>query len=196
MSKRAVSAGRWLQGIIKVRPEDRRERVQWTVAHEIGEAFSLELAEACGIEFADLTPDLRESICNHFAGALLVPTMALKEAGADCDWDLFSLKSIFATASHELIARRCVECCPNAIYTVCDEGKLRWRKSQRARRRLPWLPGEGEVWQAAHGDSQSRDAQAGGWRIRVWTIHEEHWKREVVRTESVGHECGDDGLEE
>ena len=37
--------------------------------------------------------------------------------GAACDWDVLLLKQRFATASHELIARRIVACRPRRVVT-------------------------------------------------------------------------------
>ena len=172
------------RGIIKVRPEERSERVHWAVAHEIGEAYSAELTHRVGLHFSEVSPELREALCNQFAGRLLAPSTWLRNCGPACDWDLAELKRIFCTASNELIARRCMDECPEAVYTVCDQGKISWRKSGRARRTIPWFSGERSVWQTAHVDGQHVDVDCGHWRVRVWPLHEECWQREILRTES------------
>ena len=91
---------------VYIRPEPRPERRQWAVAHEIREHFARPRFWALGVE---PTKRLR-------SGATIRRTRLPNDCccrrrgdapeGAACDWDLLRLKQCFATASHELIARR------------------------------------------------------------------------------------------
>src|SRR5436305_1715547 len=60
---------------IFLRPEPSEERHQWTVAHEIGEHFKLDLLRRLGIEPEQTRAMAGESLANLFAYRLLVPTM-------------------------------------------------------------------------------------------------------------------------
>lgn len=172
-------------GLIKVRKELRPERVYWSVAHELGEALIEDLAAACELDAYDLSPPARETLCNAFAGRLLVPTPFLREAGADSDWNLALLKQVFPNASYELLARRSADLSPQALFTVCDQGKITWRQVGRSPGPRTWLPEERGPWWQAHSTGQSCDQKMRHQRVRVWAIHEPGWRREIVRTESI-----------
>ena len=55
---------------ILVRPEERPERLQWTIAHEIGEVHAHRVFEALDTQPEDASPAMREQIASEFASRL------------------------------------------------------------------------------------------------------------------------------
>jgi hypothetical protein len=97
------------------------------------------------------------------------------------------LKDRYVTASHELIARRMFEMRPPVVITVCDLGRVRWRRSNVTVRPPSLLPEELAVWRESHETGLTAeatlDAETGLERVRCWAIHEPGWKREIMRSE-------------
>lgn len=167
--------------------EPRPERRQWAVAHEIGESRAHEVFAALGVDPLDGPPSAREAVANRIAGCLLLPECWLAAYGRAVDWDLFVLKARYATASHELIARRLLDLAPPIMVTVADQGRILWRRGNRPGRTPPLTPPEQDAWRAAHrlgepARCESRDLPPGIDDVRAWPIHEPEWKREIIRT--------------
>jgi hypothetical protein len=175
------------QGTIVVGPAERPERLQWAVAHEIGESVAHRVFTALGVSVKDAADDAREHVANHLASCLLLPRDWFAADGPPLDWDLFALKERYVTASHELIARRMLEMSPPIVVTLCDLGKVRWRRTNAGSRPPRLLPDEERVWRAVHASGQPSSAspdptQTGLERIEAWPIHEAGWKREILRS--------------
>lgn len=168
---------------ILLRSDPRPERLQWAVAHELGEHVAAEVFERLGIATVDIAVAARETVANHLANRLLLPTSMLAGAGAQCDWDLAALKTSFATASHELIARRMLEFEPLVCISIFDHGRLTLRRSSNSGRAPPLTPLEQSCQAAANrtGRPAARIGQA--MRVRAWPVHEPGWKREILRSE-------------
>jgi hypothetical protein len=176
------------QPTIIVGHAERPERAQWAIAHEIGESLAHEVFTRLGVLPEEVAPTSRELVANRLASCLLLPRRWFAADGADCDWDLFELKKRYSTASHELIARRMLEMSPPIAITLCDLGRVVWRKSNTASRLPPLLPEERQAWQRAHVSAspidETLDALSTGLeRIRCWPVHEPDWKREILRCE-------------
>lgn len=62
------------RGSIFLRPDDRPERQQWALAHEIGEHLAVEVFARLQVDPAAAAPDSRERVANALAGRLLVPS--------------------------------------------------------------------------------------------------------------------------
>lgn len=170
-------------GAIFVRSDPRPERLQWAVAHEIGESQAARIFRELGVGGAEAMAGARERVANALAGHLLLPTAWLAADAAECGWDLVALKRRYGTASHELIARRMLEFEPPVIVTVCDKGRITWRHSSVTGRPPRMTTAERGCWRTAHETGQ---AQCDCWRglvIRAWPVHEPDWKREIVRRE-------------
>lgn len=180
-ARRAVLGGAGIASIF-VRHDPRPERQQWAVAHEIGESLAERVFRQLGVNPHDAPRQAREQIANGIAGRLLLPRDWFAADAASCRWDLFELKEKYATASHELIARRMLDFSTPVIIGVYDQNRVTWRKSNCGGRAGKPSEQELECRGQAHESSEFVSA-SGPPTIRVWPIHEPAWKREVVRVE-------------
>ena len=176
------------QATIVVGPAERPEREQWAVAHEIGESVAYRVFDGLGVWPELAPPHARELVANHLASCLLLPGHWFAADGSALDWDLFELKGHYATASHELIARRMLEMRPPVVITVCDLGRVSWRRSNIAARPPRMLVEELALWREAHTTglpcSATLDPSTAGLEsVRCWPSHEPDWKREILRSE-------------
>ena len=183
-------------GLIVLGPEDRPERRQWAVAHEIGEAIAFRVFETLGVSPEEAPPLERERVANSLAGRLLTPKKWLAGVARDADLDLIALKEIFVTASHELIARRLLECRRTPlIVSVFDNGRLTWRRwnlDGAPSTAPPLLDSERDCQQQTHdtkepcwGQPVPEDRSESVHRFRCWPIHEPDWRREILFTELI-----------
>ena len=140
---------------IFLRPDPRSEREQWAVAHEIGEHLAHCVFSAWGIDPRETVPQAREVVANALAGRLLLPTRWFLADARELQWDLLALKRLYASASHEMIARRMLECPPPIIITVFDQGRMTFRRSNLPGRAPPLSAAEMACWQAVHRRSAS-----------------------------------------
>jgi len=163
--------------------EERNERRQWAVAHEIGEHFSHELFRKLRLDPRELPRQTRERAANLLAPRILLPRDPFVAAGRECDWDLVELKRRFTTASHELIARRIIDCLATAIITIVDQGRVRYR-SDGFGRRAPLETGERDTLECCRRTLQPVAATTLRGRVRCWPIYEAEWRREILLTQS------------
>lgn len=177
------------RGAILLRSDPRPERRQWAVAHEIGESTAYRVFAALGIDPREISPVWREAVANYLAGRLLLPAAWLTADAAACRWDLLALKQIYATASHELIARRMLDFAPPIIITVIDQEQISLRRSNVRGRVPPMSAAEKECWKSVHQHNRPEETRETLSTIRGWPIHEEGWEREILRREvSAGEE--------
>jgi Zn-dependent peptidase ImmA (M78 family) len=167
------------RAIILVKRDDRSERMQWSVGHELGELLAPRVFSHLGIDPREARPGVREQIANQLAGRILVPSDCFAGDAAKCGWDLPRLKKRYATASHELIARRMLECSPPVIITVFDHGRQTWRRSNAAGRMPPLSTRELKCWKAAHETGEATRIEG----VQCWAVHEPYWRREIIRRE-------------
>jgi Zn-dependent peptidase ImmA (M78 family) len=180
LTDRRCDAGR---PTVLLKPEPRAERRQWALAHEIGEHVACHVFATWGVDPAEMPPNARETVANHLATRLLLPTDWFLADGKTCQWDLLALKAIYRTASHELIARRMLECRLPVIISIFDHSKLSFRGSNMPGRVPPPSPQELECWHAVHRGNQREWTSGRAGTIRGWSIHEPGWKREILRVE-------------
>src|SRR5690606_34856959 len=159
--------------VIVLGEDERYERLQFSIAHEIGEFAAPRLFDRLRIAHYDVPVAVREKVANAIAGRLLVPSTRLKEIAAGCRWDLQELKQHFATASHELIARRMLDMHPAVVISLFDQGRVTWRRTNRRFATGDLLPPEREAWLDCHqlGEAVERehvDSPAGLLRIQCW----------------------------
>ncbi len=175
--------GRPARGTILLRPEPRPERRQWAVAHEIGEHLAHRVFHALSINPRVAAPRAREMVANYLAGRLLVPGAWLARDGAACGWDLLRLKALYRTASHELLARRMLEMPPPVIVTIFDRERIYFRAGNVPGQVPPPSPAEWDCYRSVHRDGRPCQRNGGWLIVRGWPVHEEGWKREILRTE-------------
>ncbi len=176
-------ADREAHGSILLKHNPRRERVQWAIAHEIGEACAYQVFDHLRVDPREAPAGAREMVANQLAGRLLLPREWFGADGPACGWDLLELKRQYATASHELIARRMLDFAPSVIVTIFDHGQRTFRRGNFPR----WLPPldvlESTAWRAAHESGESVFEECPRCRVQAWPIHEADWKREILRSE-------------
>jgi len=173
---------------ILLRSDPRFERLQWAVAHEIGEHAAYRAFKHLGVDPRESSPRAREQIANQLAGRLLIPSLWFSPDAATFGWDLLALKRRYRTASHELIARRMLECRPTIIITIFDQGRITFRRGNFPSRIPPPSSTEMACWRSVHEKNEPRETTAGLCTIQCWPVHEEDWKREILRFEVGGFE--------
>jgi hypothetical protein len=179
--------GSHTQPTIVLGEEERFERRQFAVAHELGEFAAVRVFERLGISPRTTPLGGREQVANALAGRLLLPRRWFHKLGLECDWDLIALRDKFWTASHELIARRMLDMPPRVVVTVFDLGSITWRRCNFASPVGGLLDAEYEAWNECHQCDMPtcREVQTEGaaTAIRCWPVHEPDWRREILRTE-------------
>lgn len=172
--------------VIRLRPDDRPERRQWSVAHELGELLAGRVFQRLSLDPAEAHASAREDVANQFASCLLLPRRWFQPTAHRHDWSVAALKEDFRTASHELIARRIITLNGGPIaITVIDNGAQTWRRGSRWRPPPP-CRAELEAWKTAFdtGKPVAAYCQADQVRrVRAWPVHEADWKREILLTE-------------
>ncbi len=184
---RLGGAGGLGHGTILLADDPRPERRQWAVAHEIGEYAAHRVFAHLGVHMHDIPPATRERVANQLATSLLLPNDWFATDGRAVDWDLFSLKQIYRTASHELIARRMLQMSPPVIVTLFDQGKPKWRRSNVLKRPPRLTPVELDTWKEAYAEAQPTSSHGdslptGIECVHCWPVHEPGWRREIMRT--------------
>lgn len=167
---------------IFIRPDERRERIQWAVAHELGESLSHELFHQAGFDPEEVDPQSREQGANLAAARLLLPSLWFAEDAGRLAGDLLSLKRRYETASHELIAFRLLDLPEPAVVTVFDQGRQSRRRGNAAQRVPPLDRLEQDCWLAIRRFHQPQEIKGNGRRVQGWPIHEPGWQREILRT--------------
>ncbi|MGD9722614.1 MAG: ImmA/IrrE family metallo-endopeptidase [Pirellulales bacterium] len=176
-------AGPQSRGSILLRHDPRPERLQWAIAHEIGELFAARVFARLAIDPREAPSGSRENVANQLAGRLLLPADRFQEAGTACGWDLFALKQQFSTASHELIARRMLDLPYSIAITIFDNDRRTFRRGNLPGRLPPLLPLERAAWRTARETGQAVAEADHLCRVQAWPVHEPEWKREILRTE-------------
>lgn len=167
---------------ILVRPEERPERLQWTIAHEIGEAYAHRVFEAADTPPGDAPPTMREQVASELASRLLLPRREFLRDARFLDGDVILLKRQYSTASHELILLNLLRLPTLSLVTVFDHGAVTRRhgNGQIAPPRL--LPAEKQVWQNVHLSGTTDEQTTQSVCVQGWAVHEPGWKRELLRT--------------
>ena len=95
IARLAGRSGSRTQGSILLRPEPRRERLQWAIAHEVGELCAHRVFERLSVDPREAPPAAREAVANRLASRLLLPRDPFERDGRETGWDLFELKARF-----------------------------------------------------------------------------------------------------
>lgn len=174
--------GRGPRPAILLRTDARREREHWAVAHEIGEHAAQRVFRQLGVDAVEI-PAARESAANDLAARLLLPGMWFHPDALGCGWNLPALKRRYATASHELIARRMLDTEPAIVVSVFDHGGLTFRRGNLSGPAPPLTDEERDCQRRAHAIGVSCTATGLGLSVEAWPIHEPGWRREILRME-------------
>ena len=176
------------QPVIILRPDDRPERIQWAVAHELGELLAVSALAKSLLDVDDLSPRGREQLANLFATRLLLPTRSFLRDVERLDSDLPLLKERYCTASHELIAWRLLDGERPGIVSIFDQGSLTRRRGNVVARHGDLHPAELQCQQQAHRSGHPATRLCAGRSdqpaisVRAWPVHEPRWKREILYT--------------
>ena len=170
---------------IFLKPDDRPERLQWALAHEIGESLSSRWAHWIeDPQFSDAA-ETREALANLFATRLLLPERWFREQVNATGRDLFALKEQFSTASYQLIAQRLLDLEEPLIVTVIDQGQPTSRNSNWLRSVPPLQEAERRCWRESHARNEPGSVRTEELDIACWPVHEPDWKREILLTAPV-----------
>lgn len=174
---------------IFLRPDERPERLQWAMAHEIGETAVWRIAQRLGLEADELMPRQREGLANQLANRLLLPRDCWEAALQYCGQDVLRLKQHFPMASHELIAWRLLDGTDAKIVSIIDRGEVTRRRANFVQRCPPPAVDERQCWEAARRDGEAVQNPVGALfpaeitvRCQAWAVHEPDWQREIAVT--------------
>jgi Zn-dependent peptidase ImmA (M78 family) len=167
---------------IFLRPEPTEERHQWTVAHEIGEHLKAGVMERLGADPEQTRAMAGESLANLFAHRLLTPTTWFAADAREAKYDIPQLKRRYATASHEVIAKRLLDLPEPCIVTIVDNDQVHFRRGNGVRAPKELAPPEKECQHYVNHYSRPRLVQAEGWTVQGWPVHQTDWKREILRS--------------
>ncbi len=175
------------QSAIFLQPDKRPERLQWATAHELGEHFAFRILDLHEGEWTwdDGNPALREQIANRFATHLLLPDDWFFDDAERCGYDLFSLKNVYQTASHELIARRMLDGVLPTWITIIDQGQITFRRSNQGGSASRLQPLEEQAWRESQHTSHVMQTSDEQFHVQCWPVHEAGWQREILRTTPV-----------
>lgn len=170
---------------IFLRPDDRPERLQWAVAHEIGEAMVHRIApliDGAPASGGEIAAARREQLANEFASRLLLPTDYFLPDAEELDGDVPRLKELHHTASHELILTNLLRLPGLALVTVFDHGRVTRRRGNGQLPPPKLLPQEVSLWREVHESGAAASIETAEVRVQAWAVHEPGWKRELLRT--------------
>lgn len=171
-------------------PDVRPERLQWAAAHELGEAVACRLFDRLDIDPETCAPALRELAATTLATSILLPRRWFLSDAERLDGDVALLKSVYSTASHELILNGLLRLDTLTMVSVFDHDRLTRRRTNGRLPAPPLLALEKAAQSQAHRTGRGVSLEGRGVRVQAWPVHEPAWQRELVRTTAT--EAGDD----
>jgi hypothetical protein len=82
-----------------------------------------------------------------------------------------------------------LECRPAVIVTIFDQGRITFRRGNLLGRIPPPSSTEWSCWHLVHEKNQPHATTAGLYTIQCWPVHEDDWKREIIRFELTDDEA-------
>ncbi len=155
---------------INIDPDSSVEASQWVAAQAIGRHLRPALLRQLGADTGDERPAGGASLANRLAERLLTPTPWFAADAAATGYDLFALKDRYATAGHELIARRWLDLPEPCVVALLTDGCVTWRRSNafRVNKRLSAAE---ELCQRAVTASGRPDTRTrAGWTVSGWPV--------------------------
>jgi hypothetical protein len=163
-------------------PDARPERVQWAAAHELGESLAGSVFDLLDIDPEEADPVLRERTATTLATSILLPRRWFFEDALRLGGDVPGLKSIYSTASHELILSSLLRLETLTLISVFDHGRMTRRRTNGQLNPPPLLLLEREAQGLAHESGEAVTLRGRGVIVQAWPVHEPGWKRELLRT--------------
>lgn len=173
------------------RPEPTEERQQWEAAVAIGQHLKPSLLRALGIDPEERPPLMGVSPANLFAERLLAPTHWFAADAAACGYDLAELKQRYRTAGCELLAWRLLDLAEPCIITVVDNDAVYRRRSNAWRVKKELAPAEKQCQRYVSEHCRPQEVRAGGWTVQGWPVHQEGWRRQILRSVVDSTDAGD-----
>ncbi len=172
------------QPTIFVRMEDRDERFQWSVAHELGEIHGSDLlSRVIGNDANEATTwAYREQLANEIGTRVLLPEPHFSQLAQKFQADITELKRVFSTASYEQITRRLLSIGLLLVISQFDQGRLVRRTSSQGPVLQKLTPVEKSCWEQIHHGEEFCEERTESMWIRGYAIHEPEWKREFLLT--------------
>jgi len=167
---------------IFVRPDDRPERLQWAVAHELGESTAYRVCEKLMLPDEDVAAADRETWANLLAARLMLPRQWFFEDATRLNGDVLELKTIYRTSSHEAIAWRLLDLPRPTVITIFDQGHITSRRANTGFSPPQLETLEKNCWQDVHQVQKARAHCQSGLQVQCWPVHEAGWRREILRT--------------
>lgn len=164
---------------VMLRPEERPERTQWSLAHEIGEAVASRFAADLSDE-ADELPLRREQWANLFASRLLLPRNGFLPEADRLDGDVVLLKTVFPHVSYEQLLWGLLRLDVPTVASVFDQGRLTRRQANTGHC-VPLTEWERAFWNGVHTSARHADETLADSRLQGWAIHDGVWQRELMR---------------
>lgn len=165
---------------IFLKPDDRKERLQWATAHELGEVVAYRVFERLDCSPDEVDPRSREEVANLLASRILLPRQWFFADAEQVGYDLRQLKELYRTASHELIAWRLLDGDRPAIVTVFDQGRMTRRRSNYEGRSPSLSELERQCWRQAHETGRPTATANSELEVHAWPIRENGWTREIL----------------
>ncbi len=155
--------------LLYVNPDTRSERLSFRLAHELFEVLLGNILH-------------KERMCNLAASALLMPTHWFAEVCKHSGFNLFELKAVFRTASHEAIAYRTLSF-REAVVTIADHGRVTSRAGSHGFSYPKMLQRtEREVLECAMEAGEAVRESGDGIVVEGWPVFEDGWKRVILIT--------------
>ena len=173
------------QATILIKADERPERLQWAVAHELGEVVVYRVFARVDLCDDSISPRLREEVANLTASRLLLPGRWFFEDARRSHEDLLVLKKIYRTASHEMIACRFLDGPRQSIVTIFDNGRITRRLVNRPGRPPGLQRVEQDCQAEVHRRNRPIELREQGLAVQGWPVHEPNWKREILWTRAV-----------
>ena len=168
---------------IFLKPDAADERQHWALAKEIGERSVDRVLTSLG-ESGKVGGRLREQIATELAARLMLPGRAFHASLDEFDGDLHQMKDRFSTASYELILLAMLRWPEWSVVTLFDDHQVTRRFSNRGPAPKT-SPLEHEVWAEVHRTGRPVERTEDGVRVQGWPVHQDGWRREMIRTTAV-----------
>jgi predicted transcriptional regulator len=167
---------------IVITPHMSAEQRQAVAAQAIARDLLADLFRKLGIVPGSESKQVAAEFRGLLSSRLLVPSRFLRSALRESRYDLFALKRVFATASHESIALRMLDLDEPCVIAVVDDGVVATRRGNRVAVNRKLSAAEEQCL----GEILARDlpskVRTEGWTAHGWPIPDRPFRRVVLRS--------------